>query len=377
MNARTSLQRLLPALLAGLALSVAAPAPARAEFSKDEIKMGQEGAKEVEKETKVVTDEAITKRVNDIGQALVKVSSEPNAQFTFKVLNDDKQVNAFALPGGFVFVYTGLLKKVESDDELAGVLAHEITHATHHHTLQLLKKQRPWDLATMGVILAGVMTGKDVSGLAQGVNILQTAKLNGYTIDLEKDADAGGMDLMLKSKYNPVGMFTFMDRLARDEAHSGSSTVEWGIFRTHPYGAERSAALRAKLEAAGIDINRRAVTKGITMTAVAADVKGQPAAVLKMADTTVATLAADGGKSAMDRATAVAGLVNKLLDDNLRFQEIAVSSDNTAVMGRTTPILRVGAADAKLAGETPAAVAADVAKQLRSALWAEFLRNNS
>jgi hypothetical protein len=66
-----------------------------------------------------------------------------------------------------------------------------------------------------------------------------------------------------------------------------------------------------------------------------------------------------------------------LLDDNLRFQEIAVSSDNTAVMGRTTPILRVGAADAKLAGETPAAVAADVAKQLRSALWAEFLRNNS
>jgi hypothetical protein len=377
MNERKKFRRLLPAFLTGLTLAVALAGPVHAEFSKDEISMGQEAAKEIEKQSKVVTDADIVKRVNDIGQGLVKVSSESKSEFTFKVLKDDKEVNAFALPGGFVYVYTGLLNKVESDDELAGVLAHEITHAAHHHTQQLLKKQRPWDLATMGVILAGVLTGKDVTGLAQGVNILQTAKINGYTIDLEKDADAGGLQLMLKSKYNPVGMLTFMERLAREESHSGSSSVEWGIFRTHPYSADRAASLRTKLDKAGVDINRRAVTKAITMVAEAVDVKGQKAAALKMNDKTVATLAEDGGVSALDRARAAADRMNKLLDDNLRFQEIGVSKANAEVLGRTTPILRVGAADARLAGDTPSAVAEDVAKQIRSALWTEFLRMNT
>lgn len=372
-----NIHRLIPTLLAGLILSVGLAGPARAEFSKDEIKMGQEAAKEIEKEEKVVTDKAIVDRVNDIGQALVKVSSESKSEFTFKVLKDDKQVNAFALPGGFVYVYTGLLDKVQSDDELAGVLAHEITHATHHHTMQLLKKQRPWDLATMGVLLAGVLTGKDVTGLAQGVNILQTAKLNGYTIDLEKDADAGGMELMLKSKYNPVGMLTFMERLAREESHSGSSTVDWGIFRTHPYSAERVAALRKKLEAAGVDINRRAVTDAVTMSVEPTKVNGEDAALLKMRDKTVATLAADDGATAVDRAKAVADRMNALLNQHLRFQEIGVSKSGTEVMGRSVAILTVGAADARLAGSSPDDVAQDVAKQIRGALWAEFLKLNS
>lgn len=371
------ISRLLTVLLAGFLLGAGLPQSARAAFSKDEIQMGQEAAKQIEKEEKVVTDRAIVERVSTIGQALVKVSSEPDAEFTFKVLKDDKQVNAFALPGGFVYVYTGLLNKVQSDDELAGVLAHEITHATHHHTMQLLKKQRPWDLATMGVLLAGVLTGKDVTGLAQGVNILQTAKLNGYTIDLEKDADAGGMELMLKSKYNPVGMLTFMERLAREEAHSGSSAVEWGIFRTHPYSADRAAALRKRLDAAGVDINRRAVTNAITMVAEPAKVNGQDAAILKMRDSTVATLAADGGTSAMDRAKAVAARMNKLLDQNLRFQEIGVSGGGAEVMGGATPILKVAPADARLTGGTPAAVAETVARQIRNALWAEYLKLNS
>lgn len=371
------LHRLLPMVLAGLLLGAGLPPAARAEFSKDEIKMGQEAAKEIEKEEKVVTDKAVVERVNTIGQALVKVSSESKSEFTFKVLKDDKQVNAFALPGGFVYVYTGLLNKVQSDDELAGVLAHEITHAAHHHTLQLLKKQKPWDLATMGVLLAGVLTGKDVSGLAQGVNILQLAKLNGYTIDLEKDADAGGMELMLKSKYNPVGMLTFMERLAREEAHSGSSTVDWGIFRTHPYSADRVAALRKKLEAAGVDINRRAVTDAVVMTVEPAKVGGQDAALLKMRDKTVATLAADGSASAVDRGKAVADRMNKLLDQNLRFQEIGVSKSGDQVMGRSTSILKVAPADARLAGGSPDTVAQDVARQIRNALWTEYLRLNS
>jgi predicted Zn-dependent protease len=342
----------------------------------EEIQLGRQSDAEVRQQMGVYNDQNLQRYVSGIGAKLTKAAHRPSLPWTFTVV-DEPAVNAFALPGGFVYVYTGLLNKVQSDDELAGVLAHEITHATHHHTMQLMKKQRPWDLATMGVLLAGVLTGKDVTGLAQGVNILQTAKLNGYTIDLEKDADAGGMELMLKSKYNPVGMLTFMERLAREEAHSGSSTVEWGIFRTHPYSVDRAAALRKKLDAAGVDINRRAVTNAITMTVEAATVKGEDAALLKMRDKTVATLAADGSASALDRAKAVATRMNKLLDQNLRFQEIGVSKNGAEVLGRTTPILKVAPADARLAGSSPDDVAQNVAKQIRNALWTEYLKLNS
>lgn len=355
-------------LLAALTVS------ARAEFSKDEIKMGQETAKAVEKESKLVKDEAIVKRVSDIGQALVKVSNDPKAEYTFKVL-DDKEVNAFALPGGFVYVYKGLLDKVESDDELAGVIAHEITHADHHHGLKLMKKSKPFDLATMAVLLAGVFSGKDITGLAQGISVLQTSKINGYTIDLEKDADAGGLKVMLKSKYNPVGMLTFMERLARTESRSGSSSVDLGIFRTHPYNEERARALRKALEQEGVSINRRLVTNSLRATVE--PVKDQDAATLKMDNKAVIMLAPDGATPAIDRAKAIAQRLNDLLDKDLQAREVSVSKRGSEVMARDTEVIRVTAADALLAKSTPEAVAAGASKRIFDVLWGEYLRMNT
>lgn len=357
-------------------MTVMAPVsiPARAEFSKSEIKSGQDAAKEVEKETKLVKDDAVNKRVDDIGQSLAKCLSSPKDVYTFKVL-DDKEVNAFALPGGFIYVYKGLLAQVESDDELAGVLAHEITHADHHHAMKLMKKSQPWDLATMAVILAGVFSGKDITGPSEVVSVLQTSKINGYTIDLEKDADAGGLKLMLKSKYNPVGMLTFMERLARTEAHSGSSSVDMGIFRTHPYSDERAVALRTALEKAGVEINRRAVTKSVRVTVEA--VKDQNAATLKIDSEAVMTMAPDGSMAAVDRANAAARQLNDLLEKDLRAREVYVPADSTEVIARTTPVIKVNDADARLAKSTPQAVAAVAGKRIHDVLWGEYLRLNT
>lgn len=363
----------LAALLLAPALMGAAKPSA---FSEDELRMGREAAKEIEKEYKLIGDKDVAKRVSDIGQALVKVSTVPEAEFTFKVL-DVKEVNAFALPGGFVYVYKGLLDKVESDHELAGVLAHEIVHATHHHTAKILKKQRPWDIASMGVLLAGILSGKDVTGLAQGVGILNMAKINGYTIDLEKESDAAGMEIMLKSSYNPTGMLTFMERLARDENRSGAAQVDYGIFRTHPYSEDRASSLRARLEKAGVDVNRnrRLVTKALRATAEAAG-KENNAATLMMGDKPVLTLAPDGDTSAMDRAKGAADRLNQMLDNDLRFNDVTVGG-NGAVMGRGTALIRVSEADARLAGKPRDRVVEDAAKALKDALFGEFLRWNS
>jgi len=371
--------RTIPAatMLALLTLGGVLSAPAFAQFSDEEVRMGREAVKEIEKASKLVTDEAVVKRVNDIGQALVKASTDPKAEFTFKVL-DEKEVNAFALPGGFVYVYKGLLDKVESDHELAGVLAHEIVHATHHHSKKIMKKQKPWDIATMGVLLAGILSGKDVTGLAQGVSIVNLAKINGYTIDLEKESDAGGMDIMLKSTYNPVGMLTFMERLAREEARSGAAQVDYGIFRTHPYSQDRASSLRNRLEKAGVDIarNRRAVTKSVRVTAEPVPEK-EGAATLKMDDQAILTVAGDGSTSAVDRAKTIAERMNEMLDRNLSFREVFVAQNGTDVVARDTTLIGVTEADARLAGQPRTRVAQDAAKLIQKSLWSEYLRWNS
>lgn len=361
-------------LLGALGATLAISAPARAEFSKDEIKMGEEAAKEVEKESKLVKDEAMTKRVSDIGQSLVKSLNSPKDVYVFKVL-DEKDVNAFALPGGFVYVYKGLINSVESDDELAGVMAHEITHADHHHAKKIMKKSQPWDLATMAILLAGVFSGKDITAPAQVVGIIQTSKINGYTIELEKDADAGGLALMLKSKYNAVGMLTFMERLARTEQHSGSSAVDLGIFRTHPWSAERALALRTGLEKAGVVINRRAVTKSLRVTVE--PVKDQDAVTLVMDKQTVMTLAPDAKTPAADRGKAIAQQLNDLLDKDLGYREVYVAKNGTDIIARDRVVISVNAADARLAKSTPAAVAADARNKVFNVLWSEYLRLNT
>ena len=119
-----------------------------------EVKLGRMNAEENDRQVKLITDSKILERVNRIGSELARIANNypiPASwgssqlkpfRYTFKVV-DDKDVNAYSLPGGFIYVHKGLIDAVRSDDELAGVLAHEIAHAAHHHVLKLLREQRP------------------------------------------------------------------------------------------------------------------------------------------------------------------------------------------------------------------------------------------
>ena len=120
-----------------------------------EARTGQENSEQIEQSVKLVTDEAILDRVNSIGQKLAEVAKTCEVQagygtsdladftYTFKVI-EDNDINAMSLPGGYIYVNSGLLDFVKSDDELAGVLAHEIAHCAHHHVAVLTQKQSKW-----------------------------------------------------------------------------------------------------------------------------------------------------------------------------------------------------------------------------------------
>ncbi|HOQ30630.1 MAG TPA: M48 family metalloprotease, partial [Armatimonadota bacterium] len=121
----------------------------RAAFARDyspqeEEKLGKEGCAQIEKEYKVIEDAAQLKRVHQILSALAPVTSRPEVTYRAKIL-DTEDVNALSLPGGFIYVTKGLLDIVESDDELAGVLAHEIAHNAHRHAIQSLQQSSKLD----------------------------------------------------------------------------------------------------------------------------------------------------------------------------------------------------------------------------------------
>lgn len=355
----------LPTLLTAFALwlvCLGALAPrAQAAKDTDEVKIGQEASAELEKEYKLVTDEAYVGRVTRIGQELADIANSQEFPatygsskvkkftYTFKVL-DDKDVNALSMPGGFVYVNKGLVDYVQSDDELAGVLAHEIAHIAHHHMLSLIKEQAKGmnQLALVLVALIAARSSPENTGnVLMGARFVQLARLNGYSRQAEEDADLTGLSLLLKSHYNPVGMLTFMERLARDEIQRPA--INWGVYQTHPYPAERAHEVEAKLKALGIPINRRAVTQG-PVAAVKQNEKNKDLFEVWMGSQMMFA-PAKTDQTSEQRAQAIAEHINALLNDGLRTRDVRQTSSPATVMARGELILDVKPEDASLAGE--------------------------
>ena len=206
----------------------------------EEEKLGRKYARELEKRAKLVEDEAVLDRVRRVGETLADIANNlevpamyGSAQvfkfdYQFKVVDDD-DVNAFCLPGGLVYVHTGLLDVVESDDELAGVLAHEIAHAAHHHTSHLLKKQSQVDRYVALVALAAILgnvRSNDLNNLVLGAQLLKTGALSSYTQEAETDADRTAVAYLAKSNYDPEGMLSFMKKLDKEQIKMENGLIE-------------------------------------------------------------------------------------------------------------------------------------------------------
>jgi predicted Zn-dependent protease len=359
------------------------PAPAaNAKPAEDpEVKLGRENAAENDKTVKLVTDPAILNRVRTIGNKLAAIANTVEVPalwgdshlkvfpYTFKVVQD-KDVNAYSMPGGFIYVNTGLLNFVHSDDELAGVLGHEITHCAHHHMLKLMHEQNKMQPAIAALILGLITTktsSEDLGNWIMASQLYLTAKMNSYGVEAEKDADHGAVFYMMKAGYNPVGILTFMERLARQEMLQPDTN--WGIYQTHPPSPERAAALLQELKDLHVPIDRRKVDPGLRADYVTSKLNDVPVMEVKMYNTPIAYLAADGSSTAESRAEAACQAINALFDEGLLVSDVRLTQDKNGIIARGQPIVTFSAADATAQKSTPQDLSKNALDALKKVIW--------
>src|SRR5467141_1054719 len=199
-----------------------------------EISLGKSLAQEVERSSKLIDDPVVTEYVNRVGQNLVR-NSDARVPFTIKVIDSD-EINAFALPGGFFYVNSGLILHAMEESELAGVMAHEISHVTARHGTKNATKGELMQLATIPLILLGP-GGWAGYGIYQGLNLAIPLTFLKFSRDAEKEADFLGLQYMYKAGYDPNSYVTFFERIQADEKRRPGTIPK--VFSTHPPTPER------------------------------------------------------------------------------------------------------------------------------------------
>jgi len=202
-----------------------------------EVKLGEAIAKEVEKEEKLYDDATAQDKVETLGQRIVEVCDRKDIIYHFKIV-EDEDVNAFSLPGGFVYVHSSLVKAVKSDAELAAVLAHEVAHIVAKHAVKKLQAYQGYSLLRLALIPAG---GQDV-GPAFDLAFAQI--LMGYSRQDELLADRLAAKYLEAAGFEPQAMVGFLLRL-KDINRCKLRPISY--LRSHPYYGERIAAVRKEI----------------------------------------------------------------------------------------------------------------------------------
>jgi predicted Zn-dependent protease len=207
-----------------------------------EIALGKQLAQEVERSSKLIDDPVVTEYVNRVGQNLVR-NSDARVPFTIKVIDSD-EVNAFALPGGFFYVNSGLILRAQEESELAGVMAHEISHVTARHGTKNATKGEMMQLATIPLMLLGP-AGWAGYGLYEGLNIAIPLTYLKFSRDSEREADFLGLEYMYKAGYDPNAFVTFFERIQADEKRRPGTIPK--VFSTHPPTPDRIEAAQKEI----------------------------------------------------------------------------------------------------------------------------------
>src|SRR5437660_820692 len=199
-----------------------------------EISLGKSLAQEVERSSKMIDDPVVTEYVNRVGQNLVR-NSDARVPFTIKVIDSD-EVNAFALPGGFFYVNSGLVLRAQEESELAGVMAHEIAHVAARHGT---KNATKGEILQWASIPAMIFIPYSMAGYAmyQGLNLAIPLTFLKFSRDAEREADFLGLQYMYKTGYDPNSYVTFFERIQADEKRRPGTIPK--VFSTHPPTPDR------------------------------------------------------------------------------------------------------------------------------------------
>jgi predicted Zn-dependent protease len=203
---------------------------------RDDVEIGQRSAAQIDRQYRTYNNAQVT----NIGRRLASASTMPNLPWRFRVI-DRNDANAFALPGGYIYITRGMLSRARNDSELAGVLAHEITHVTLRHGTNQASKAM---LAQMPLqVLSGRLGGGLTGTLAQlGIGLGLNSVFLKYSRSAETQADVGAVQLMRRAGYNPQGLASFMQTLG---SRGG------GFFASHPSPSNRIGRIQQEIAATG------------------------------------------------------------------------------------------------------------------------------
>jgi len=217
-----------------------------------ERKIGEQAIRDIRlRDPQYLDDPELTEYINDIGRRLVAASPDANQDFEFFLIQD-KTINAFAMPGGFIGVNTGLLLAAQTESELAGVLAHEVAHVTQHHLARLLGKQEQMSIPTLAAVILGLLAARSNPEVTQAVIVgagatsIQT-QLN-YTRDFEREADRIGFQYLQQAGFDVGGMAAFFERMQKATRLYENNAPAY--LKTHPLTVERIADMQNRAQSA-------------------------------------------------------------------------------------------------------------------------------
>jgi predicted Zn-dependent protease len=237
---------LIPVILMFLMVSCATTGPGGQKSlilipTSQEIKIGQQLNQRVQEADTLLADTAWQNYIDDIGQRIVAVSDRSDLPFHFAVIESD-QINAFAAPGGFVFFYTGLLREMDSESELAAVMAHEISHIVARHSIKQLQLVMPSAMILELAAGGESETVQTLAGVALGI------VMSGYSRSMESEADRFGAIYMTRAGWHPEGMIDMFEKLQELSGEHDMSFFEM-LAASHPQTSDRIAATRAQIVA--------------------------------------------------------------------------------------------------------------------------------
>ncbi len=206
--------------------------------------LGKQLSEEVARQAKIVNDPIVAEYVNRLGQNLAR-NSDSKVPFTFKIIDDDI-LNAFALPGGYIFVHTGLIKIADEEDELAAAIAHEIAHvAARHLTCRATQNQLA---SKIGTVPLGIAASAALGGYAarQAANVIIPMTFLSFTRHDESEADFLGVQYMWAAGYDPNGAVSIFEKMESMQRSQPNAVAK--LFASHPMDADRSARTEKEID---------------------------------------------------------------------------------------------------------------------------------